>query len=404
MEYVDPLGLGIIDNQTLRLITESSVDSPKDNQDGRLREKLLYFLKNFDAKLFLSRIHANTSAADLEAGALALKTDFKSRTKWIKDDPEGSGTSHLFNIIQGVSLQTNRALKPLFERPDQAEKIRTSGSTRRLSRLPSHVQIGTPKCVCEEVEKVMDEFKSMLFKSMEDPQIDLINLENTVRLLLDLEPESDPVWHYLNQRIRGLLEKCTLDHEARMENLHNDLRERALSDARRRQIQDEMSESSDVNNSPILGNTYSAVQSQPEDLTGEEVDGLRGRYIYRLTTIIIHHIPAFWKVALSVFSGQFAKSFQVATDSNSNNSANKFEEKAGDGKYSSHSLDEIAAMICSTISVYGVKVTNIFHDLEGSNALRSYLRDAIEDISKACVALELNEAAPPIVVGAIRIL
>lgn len=45
-----------------------------------------------------------------------------------------------------------------------------------------------------------------------------------------------------NQRIRGLLEKCTLDHEARIENLHNELRERALSDARWKQIQ-ELSES-----------------------------------------------------------------------------------------------------------------------------------------------------------------
>lgn len=46
-----------------------------------------------------------------------------------------------------------------------------------------------------------------------------------------------------NQRICGLLEKCTLDHEARMENLHNELRERALSDARWRQIQEDMNES-----------------------------------------------------------------------------------------------------------------------------------------------------------------
>lgn len=42
---------------------------------------MLYFSENFDAKMFLSRIHSNTSAADLEAGALALKTDFKSRTE-----------------------------------------------------------------------------------------------------------------------------------------------------------------------------------------------------------------------------------------------------------------------------------------------------------------------------------
>lgn len=44
-------------------------------------EKLLYFSEKFDAKMFLSRIHQETSAADLEAGALALKTDLKGRTQ-----------------------------------------------------------------------------------------------------------------------------------------------------------------------------------------------------------------------------------------------------------------------------------------------------------------------------------
>jgi hypothetical protein len=43
-----------------------------------------------------------------------------------------------------------------------------------------------------------------------------------------------------------------------------------------------------------------------------------------------------------------------------------------------------------------VQVTNIFHDLEESNVHRSYMSDAIEDISKACAALELKEAAPPV--------
>lgn len=41
----------------------------------------MYFSENFDAKLFLSRIHQETSGADLEAGALALKTDLKGRTQ-----------------------------------------------------------------------------------------------------------------------------------------------------------------------------------------------------------------------------------------------------------------------------------------------------------------------------------
>lgn len=49
------------------------------------------------------------------------------------------------------------------------------------------------------------------------------------------------IWQ--NKRIQGLLEKCTLDHEARMEILHNELRERALLDSRWRQIQEELSQS-----------------------------------------------------------------------------------------------------------------------------------------------------------------
>ncbi|XP_065880904.1 exocyst complex component SEC5A-like [Euphorbia lathyris] len=462
MECIDPLGLGIIDNRTLRLITDTSESSPKSDKDfldNNLREKLLYFSEKFDAKMFLARIHQDTSSADLEAGALALKTDLKGRTqqrkqlvkdnfdcfvsckttiddiesklKRIEDDPEGSGTAQLFNCMQGVSSLANRAFEPLFERQAQTEKIRSvQGMLQRFRTLfnlpstirgsiskgeydfavreykkaksvalPSHVNI--LKRVLEEVEKVMHEFKGTLYKSMEDPLIDLTNLENIVRLLLELDSESDPVWHYLNvqnHRIRGLLEKCTLDHEARMETLHNQMRERALSDARWMQIQQNINQSSNGDYSLALGN----IDAQPIELTGEEVDALRGKYIRRLTAVLIHHIPAFWKVALSVFSGKFAKSSQVSVESNVNSSANKTEEKAGDGRYSAHSLDEVAGMIRSTISVYEVKVQNSFRDLEESNILKSYMSDAIKDISKACQAFEAKESAPPIAVMALR--
>ena len=43
-------------------------------------------------------------------------TDIESKLKRIEEDPEGSGTSHLFNCIQGVSSLANRAFQPLFER------------------------------------------------------------------------------------------------------------------------------------------------------------------------------------------------------------------------------------------------------------------------------------------------
>ncbi|CAL5414706.1 unnamed protein product [Camellia sinensis] len=488
MECIDPLGLGIIDNKTLRLITEYSESSPsksdKDYLNSNLREKLVYFSETFDAKLFLSRIHQDTSGADLEAGALALKTDLKSRTqqkkqlvkenfdcfvsckttiddiesklKRIEEDPEGSGTAHLFNCMQGVSSLANRAFGSLFERQAQAEKIRSvQGMLQRFRTLfnlpssirgsiskgeydlavreyrkaksivlPSHLgehgkeemlqgsreMVGILKRVLEEVEKVMHEFKGMLYKAMEDPQIDLTNLtflENIVRLLLELEPESDPVWHYLNiqnHRIRGLLEKCTLDHEARMEIFQNEMHEKALSDAKWKQIQQDLNQSSDVDYSLTSGNTLLLGDSQPIGFTGAEVDALRGRYIRRLTAVLIHHIPAFWKVALSVSSGKFAKSSQVSTDSNVNTSANRSVEKVGDGKYSSHSLDEVSGMIRSTISAYESKVHNTFRDLEESNILRPYMSDAIKEISRACKAFEAKESAPPVAVAALRTL
>lgn len=52
---------------------------------------------------------------------------------------------------------------------------------------------------------------------------------------------------------------------------------------------------------------YLAGDLLPAEMTSEELDALRGRYIRQLTAVVIHHIPAFWKVAVSVSSGKFAK-------------------------------------------------------------------------------------------------
>ncbi|KAM3305697.1 exocyst complex component SEC5A [Capsicum chacoense] len=469
MEFVDPLKLGIVDNRTLKLISENLSSSPsigdRDHLDPNVRERLNYFSEKFDPKLFLCRIHQDTSVSELESGALAVKTDLKGRTlqkkqlvkenfdcfvsckttiddiesklRRIEEDPEGSGTSHLFNCIEGVSSIANRAFGPLFERQAQAEKIRSvQGMLQRfrtLFNLPSTIRhsistgeydlavreyrkaksivlpshVGILKRVLEEVERVMQEFKGKLHKSLEDPQIDLTNLENNVRLLLELEPESDPVWHYLNiqnHRIRGLLEKCTSDHEARMENFRTEMRERALSDAKWRQIQQDLNHTPNADYSDYLENTYLAGDSQQVEFTGEKVDALRGSYIRRLTAVIIYHVPAFWRVAGAVFSGKFAKSSQVSSDANVNASAYKSDEKAGDGRYSNHSLDEVAGMVRSTISAYESKVQNAFGDLEELNILGPYMSDAIKEITKACQAFEAKESAPSVAVAALRTL
>lgn len=48
---------------------------------------------------------------------------------------------------------------------------------------------------------------------------------------------------------------------------------------------------------------------------------------------------------------------QVTSDSNTNASASRVEEKVGEGKHPSHTLDEVVKMVRSTISVYEKKVT-----------------------------------------------
>lgn len=425
---------------------------------------VMYTSPNFNPKLFLTRVHQETSSADLESGALTLRSDLKgwtqqkkqlvkenfdcfvsckttiddieSKLRQIEEDPEGSGTAHLYKSTQKISELANRAFQPLFERQVQAEKIRSvQGMLQRFRTLfnlpsiirgsiskgeydlavreyrkaksivlPSHV--GILKRVLEEVEKVMREFKSMLYKSMEDPQLDLTELENIVRLLLELEPDSDPVWHYLNiqnNRVRGLFGKCTIDHEAQMEFLHNEIQERAQSDARWRQIQLESNKSLGVDSSEW---DSLAVDSQQLYMTGEDVDALRGRYISRLTSVLVHHIPAFWRLALSVFSGKFAKgtagNVLLDSDVNAKHAQNRSEEKASDVKFSSHSLEEVATMVHGTISAYEVKIHNTFREFEESNILRPYMSDAIKEIAKACQALEVKEFSPSISVKTLR--
>lgn len=129
-----------------------------------------------------------------------------------------------------------------------------------------------------------------------------------------------------------------------MEALNNKMRERALADARWRQIQHDLDQSvgelckddsyddlskfikltmslifillffyfyccqSDVHHSSAV-NSHLPVGVEPVEVNSEEVDALRARYIQRLTAVLIHHIPVFWKTALSVFSGKFAKVF-----------------------------------------------------------------------------------------------
>ena len=47
---------------------------------------------------------------------LLTSPDIESKLRQIEEDPEGSGTTRLCSSIQNISLLSNRAFQPLFER------------------------------------------------------------------------------------------------------------------------------------------------------------------------------------------------------------------------------------------------------------------------------------------------
>ncbi|CAK9237296.1 unnamed protein product [Sphagnum troendelagicum] len=462
--FVDPLGLGFVDIRTVTLVRKGNdgdglpasapVSSDKENWKTRsfLKNKVMYHSEKFDPKVFLARIHQNTSAADLEAGEDALREDLQSRKNQLKklvkdhfdcfisckntiDDihtklqqiesaGEGTGTLHLSNAIQEVDSVAKRAFAPLLERQAQAERIRSvQGMLQRfrtLFNLPSMIRaniskgeydlaireykkakslvlyshVGILSRVLEEVDKIIQQFKDMLYKKMEDPHVEISQLENTIRLLLELEPDSDPVWHYLtiqDRRIRGLLEACSLEHDVRMDALHGRVRERVQSDARWKQLQRESNKASNVDFNLLLGNNDKEIErTSLKDSTGNESDALLGRLIRRLTSVIVTHLPSFWSLALSIFNGKFSK---PSVASNNESGQYPFEE-AAESKIASHSVEEVVTMVHCIIALYESKVQTAFLALAEATVLRPYMRQAVAEISEACVAFEGKDCAP----------
>ncbi|KAK3211939.1 hypothetical protein Dsin_016645 [Dipteronia sinensis] len=102
-----------------------------------IKEKLMNFSENFEAKLFLSRVHQDTSGADLKSGALGLKTDLKGRTQQrkllVKDNFDCFVSCK--TTIDGILAQT--------------EKIRSvQGMLQRFRTL-----FNLPSTICGSISK-----------------------------------------------------------------------------------------------------------------------------------------------------------------------------------------------------------------------------------------------------------
>lgn len=73
---------------------------------------------------------------------------------------------------------------------------------------------------------------------------------------------------------------------------------------------------SDVDFNLLLGSTDKEQErTNLKDSTGNESDALLGRLIRRLTAVIVTHLPTFWRLALSIFNGKFAKVLDLKSGS-----------------------------------------------------------------------------------------
>lgn len=117
---------------------------------------------------------------------------------------------------------------------------------------------------------------------------------------------------------------------------------------------------SSIDYSFLLGDNDIRGESHIKEVTGKEADVFRGRLIRRLTSVIVHHVPIFWRLALLIFNGKFAKvgSTNGAPGSVKHEETARqksFEDDLGDIKDSNHSLEEVVGMVQDIISVCETK-------------------------------------------------
>ncbi|PWZ31155.1 Exocyst complex component SEC5B [Zea mays] len=157
-------------------MTVSSPISREKSQDldPNMRDEVIYSSPNFDPKVFLSWVHKDTSAADLEAGALTLKTDPKGRTQQkkllVKENFDCFvSCKTTIDVTLKISGVANRAFEPLFERQAQAEKIRSvQGMLQRfrtLFNLPSAIRGNIRKGEYDLAVREYQKAKSIVFPS-----------------------------------------------------------------------------------------------------------------------------------------------------------------------------------------------------------------------------------------------
>ncbi|CAI5965144.1 unnamed protein product [Closterium sp. NIES-64] len=465
-ELNDPLGYGPLNRVKVCLaINASTIPVPDDRS---MAEKIIVFGPKFSPSFYLGRVHDDTSMDELRAGMGTLGADMENQQQQLKtlvkenfdsfvsckstiEDIEkkvremerrsDSGTEEILVAIRNVHDMAQAAFGPLLDRQKQVDRIRSVQGLllrfRTLFNLPAVMRgfvqhgeydravheylkaksISLPahsnilRRVMAEVHKVVAEFHEVLFAKMDDPTADQAQVENAIRLLLELEPDSDPIWHHVtmqDRRIRGLLEACVQQHESRVAALKKEQHEKREAEARWRQIQQESNAGEDVDLSLLLGQP-AADDSSDGLMDGEAFDEAHTRLIVRLTAILQQHVPRFWRLTRSIFSGKFA-SFATSKDGTGTGAGHArgqgghWRGRGGEegGRYTKHSEDEVLLMVLGIMGVYESKVQAAFTQLEAASTLRPHMRRAVEQVAHSCAALAVSDNAPPQAVQALH--
>ncbi|CAI5459224.1 unnamed protein product [Closterium sp. Yama58-4] len=472
---MDPLGLGPLDVEHMCL--QSRYDKGKPAPDRALQPEMLVNLDEaFEPMLYLTVVHGGSSARELEEGReklgetmqrekeqlkrlvqnnfdcfISCKTTINDIERGLASMKRDCALDTLAAAIFNVDHHSKTAFGPLLERRAQVQRIQSVQGLllrfRTLFNMPSAIRAHLRKHeydsavheylkaksisltghsnilrrVNEEVEKVVDEFSRILYAQMSDPNAAPATVENAIRLLLEIDPESDPVWLYVGmreRRIRGLLEACVQQHERRVQGIRRRRQEKREEEHQWRLLQRNPHEKLEPGLAAFLNGEVEE-QGEAEDVLDaeeeEEVQQQHALLVCRLAAVLQQQLPQLWKVMLGIFTGKFAN-FSKETPAAAAypyagaygakpplpRSNSGLSNQGGGGSYRKHTQMEGVAMVMGIVGVFEGHVTDAFTALESTRELRPYMLQAVTAVAQASSAFAATEAAPPLAVQALH--
>ncbi|CAI5536487.1 unnamed protein product [Closterium sp. Naga37s-1] len=477
---MDPLGLGPLDVEHMCL--QSRYDKGKPAPDRSLHPEMLVNLDEaFEPMLYLTVVHGGSSARELEEGRekvgetmqrekeqlkrlvqnnfdcfISCKTTINDIERGLASMKRDCALDTLAAAIFNVDHHSKTAFGPLLERRAQVQRIQSVQGLllrfRTLFNMPSAIRAHLRKHeydsavheylkaksisltghsnilrrVNEEVEKVVDEFSRILYAQMSDPTAPPATVENAIRLLLEIDPDSDPVWQYVGmreRRIRGLLEACVQQHERRVHGIRRRRQEKREEEHQWRLLQRNPHEKLEPGLAAFLNGEVEEQEEAEDVLDGEEEEEVQQQHallVCRLAAVLQQQLPQLWKVMLGIFTGKFAN-FSKETPaaaaypyagaygakpplprSNSGLSNQGGGGAGAGGPYRKHTQMEGVAMVMGIVGVFEGHVTDAFTALESSRELRPHMLQAVSAVAQASSAFAAAEAAPPLAVQALH--